>query len=377
MTSLNPDAATGVGNTLIFNNTTLEVDPTTFSGLFTVSGYYPLWSSGVSSWAMIPDLTSRVEISTGEGDVFTPGTDQIVPPSFDLTIQGQPHTFLFSVMNEYLVAMPDVAATYNTTPSIPVTLSDAAAPIVSAEVFVSYDGDVVTALSTDLTGTLAATGWTAVANIVEGNGTNIDTAKIAMATDDDAIAGDGTLILINFLVADHRSPASTPLTLEHVLLNDGDPGHTRQDGSVTVVGTDGILACLVVESGSTTKVIPRETIQITVTDIDENREGALVDHIDVDVSTGVDAETVTLDESAVGSGVFTGTMATVFSLGFTAEDGKLQTQAEDVVQIDYTDLLNDQGATVTRTVTKDVIGGADGTVEASLATQPGDDLESR
>jgi hypothetical protein len=105
---------------------------------------------------------------------------------------------------------------------------------VSAEVFISYDGDLLAALSASTSNTLLTGNWSVETNIVEGAGTNIDTIKMAMATNNDVLVGAGTLINIDFLVADVRTPASSPLTLEHVLFNDGTPGNTTLSGCAAI-----------------------------------------------------------------------------------------------------------------------------------------------
>ena len=110
------------------------------------------------------------------------------------------------------ISLPDTTATYDEALQIPVRIGDTTdQDIVSAEVFLAYDGDLLTAQSVDLTGTLLVGDWAVETHIVEGNGTHVDTVKMAMATDEDVLAGAGTLINVNFQVADIRHPASSAL----------------------------------------------------------------------------------------------------------------------------------------------------------------------
>ena len=93
------------------------------------------------------------------------------------------------------VEMPDTTAVYGSVLRVPVQVGDVTGrDIVSAEVFVAYDGDLLTAISADASGTLLVGNWSVETNIVEGVGTNIDTIKMAMATDEDVLTGAGLLI---------------------------------------------------------------------------------------------------------------------------------------------------------------------------------------
>jgi hypothetical protein len=270
------------------------------------------------------------------------------------------------------ISIPHLSARCTESIEAPVHITNAADHnIVSAEVFVSYDGDLLTAFSAGFTGTLAESGWSAETHIIEGDGTNVDTIKIAMATDDDVLSDVGTLIYINFQMGDVRTPASSPLILEHVLLNDGDPGNTRTDGSVTLVGIDGAIA------NNPTEIIPREDITVTVTDIDEDWDNGTQDSFDVRVSNGSQTETLTVLETDVSSGVFEGMISTVFSLGATSGDNIVQAKTGDVIQSCYDDWLDAAGNTVERCDDTNVIGGIDGAIRVTIVSQPGDTVRVR
>ena len=269
------------------------------------------------------------------------------------------------------VSIPDVQSSYATTIQIPVQVTDTSGKgIVAAEIFIAYDGDLITAFSAGLTGTLAENGWSIQTNIVQGNGTNIDSIKIAMATDNDVLVGAGTLVNLDFQVADIRIPSSTPLTLSHVLFNDGTPTNATTDGSLTIIGTTGTITSL------PATIIPRETVTVTVVDIDLDTDGApSTDNVVVTIVNTLnnDSFNLPLSEGAI-AGTFSGTYDTEY--GSTA-DGNLPIQATagDAIVATYSDALDGAGAGPSnRTATTNVIGGADGTVEITLVSQPGDPL---
>lgn len=271
------------------------------------------------------------------------------------------------------ISIPDVQTPYSSILQIPVEVTDTSGKgIVSAEIFIAYDGDLITAFSPGLTGTLA-TGWSLESNIVQGNGTNIDTIKIAMATDDDVLSGAGTLVNLSFQVADVRVPSSTTLELKHVLFNDGIPTNTTTDGSLTITGNDAVATL------SVTSVIPRESITFTISDIDEDLDGVgSTDQLTATVSNGGQTETLTLNETST-PGEFTGTISTIFSASSTSAlhsgDGTVQAQAGDQLSFDTVDqLLGDGSGPGAIHGLVDVIGGADGSISVTLVSQPGDPL---
>ena len=284
--------------------------------------------------------------------------------------------YIFSLSSAVAVQVPDMMTTYDAALTVPVQVDDTTdQDIVSAEVFLAYDGDLLTAQSVDLTGTLLVGDWAVETHIVEGNGTHVDTIKMAMATDEDVLVGAGTLINVNFQVADIRHPASSVLELTHVLLNDGTPENATTDGSVMLVGGDGSIVSVPEE------IIPRWSIDVTVDDVDEDRDPGQADDFEIRVSNGLQSEVLVVAETGVSTGVFTGTIGTVFSLGSTAAgnslDGIVQAQAGDVIVFAYADSLDGVGGTVERTDATDVIGGTDGALRVTVVSQPGDTVRVR
>ena len=274
------------------------------------------------------------------------------------------------------ISAPDTTATHLEALSVPIRVSNTTdKDIVSAEVFVAYDGDLLTAISSGASGTLLTEDWSVETNIVEGIATPIDTIKMAMATDDDVLSGEGVLINVNFQVADIRHPASSPLTLTHVLFNDGTPDYVSTDGSVTLVGVDGSITSL------PEQIIPRWSIDVTVDDTDEDRYTGSADAFDVSVTNGHQTEILTLTETDVSTGIFVGTITTVFSLASTSAsssaDNTVQAKAGDEIIFAYADSLDTSGNTVQRSDFTDVIGGTDGTLRITVVTQPGDTVRVR
>jgi len=266
-------------------------------------------------------------------------------------------------------AAPPVTATYNQALTIPITLSDATG-IISTELTVEYDTALLTLVGANATGTLSD-GWSLQTNAVPGIGT-LEQLVIAMATDQSSVTGAQTLVNLDFTVNDVRVPASSALSLSGGLLNDGNPPNVTVDGLVTLVGNDA--------AGSTdvSSVIPRESITVTIADLDEDSDGAgSSDKITVAVSNGLQSETLTLNETAT-PGEFTGVIGTVFSTSSTAaansSDGIVQAQAGDQITFSFVDqLLSDGSGPVTLNLAPvAVIGGTDGTAQITDATQPGD-----
>ena len=268
------------------------------------------------------------------------------------------------------VSMPDVQSSYATTVQIPVQVTDTSSKgVVAAEVFICYDGDLLTPVSADLTGTLAAVDWSIETNIEDGG--QIDTYKIAMATDDEVLVGAGDLVKVNFQVADVRVPSFSDLVLKHVLFNDGTPTNTATDGSLTITGTDGTITSL------PATIIPRETLTITVVDADADlTSGADNDQVSVTVenNTTNDLVNLILDEDAATAGTFSATVDTEFGTAAIV-DLLIQAQANEAIVSTYSDALDGNGAGPTdRTAQTDVIGGADGAVAITIVSQPGDPL---
>ncbi|MBT4496904.1 MAG: hypothetical protein HOC74_04245, partial [Gemmatimonadetes bacterium] len=273
-------------------------------------------------------------------DVLVDGGSVGAVSTYDFLNVQADHTIDASfALTNVTVSVPTVTATYNEVLTIPVSLSEASG-IVSAEVFVEYDTALLTVFSapqspTSSAGTLTD-GWTVQTNTEPGAG-SLETLKIAVATDENAVTGAQTLIKVNFTVNDVRVPAASPLTLTHVLLNNGNPPNIKVNGLVTLVGTDGTI------DSSPAQIVPRQDITVTVVDADADLDGlANTDQVTVTLanSPSGDSEILTLAEDATTAGTFIGTINTVFSSAYTAGDGLIQTQTGDGLLFTYSDALD-------------------------------------
>ena len=267
------------------------------------------------------------------------------------------------------VRAAEMTATYNQTISAPVVLAGVRGNVVSAEVFVRFDGSLLTFDQVTTASTLTD-GWTIEDNLVDDAGT-MKILKIAAATDQDEITADGTLLEVGFTVNDVRHPAWSVLELAHALLNDGDPAATAVDGSVTLVGVDGTIV------SAPTEIIPRWDIDVTVTDGDEDRDDQSADSFAVAVTNGSQTELLTVFESGASTGVFGGSIETAFSLSSSSDDGIVQAQAGDAIQFCYGDSLDSAGNTVERCATTQVIGGHDSQLRTTVVSQPEDTVRVR
>ncbi len=279
--------------------------------------------------------------------------------------------FWFGLSSSTLVVTaPDLTTIYDAIIAVPIGVTSTTGQgILSAEVFLRYDGDLLTPTGVSTTGTLPDANWSIETNIEDGG--QIDTYKIAMATGNAPLSGAGILIKVQFQVADVRLPASSILQFNNVLFNDGDPTNISVDGSLTIIGTTGTISSL---PGS---IIPREVLTITIVDADADLDGtAGTDQLAVTVENTSNGDTVnlTLAEDGAIAGTFSSSISTEF--GTTAiVDALIQAQADDTIVSTYSDALDATGNGPTnRTAQTAVLGGADGSVAITLVSQPGDPL---
>lgn len=197
-------------------------------------------------------VVSNVQISDGRFSAdpasFTvaPGSSQSVTVNYSPTSAGTRYATLTINSNdlEYptismvingtgtgdgvLASLPDTTARYQQVLALPVRVSDTTGEgVVSAEVSVAYDGDLLVPGSPAVTTGAMTAGWTLESNVVQGSGTVIDTLKLALA-DETALTGSGELVLLHFTVVNRRTPATSALTLTQVLFNDGSPKGQRR-----------------------------------------------------------------------------------------------------------------------------------------------------
>ena len=266
------------------------------------------------------------------------------------------------------VALPDTSVARGTAIALPVRLGDTSAhSIVAVELFISYSGDLLGGAAVVNTGPLAGADWTLVAHNAVGSATEIDTLKIAMASNGTALSGAGILAEIHFEAADWRRAGSTPLVLEHVIFNDGTPGHTVVHGALGIVGADAALQVL------PQQVVPPDTLAISVVDEDEDRDHTSADLVAVRVETGADSELLELVESGSSTAVFEGSLPVALALA-QAGNGIVETALGEVITFCYDDSLDTRGQAMERCAMAWASGGRDGRVEMTAVLQPGDTL---
>ena len=186
-------------------------------------------------------------------------------------------------------------------------------------------------------GPLLGADWTLVAHNAVSSTTEIDTLKIAMASNGTALSGAGILAEIHFEAADWRRAGSTPLVLEHVLFNDGTPGHAAAHGVLRIVGADAALQIL------PQQVVPPDTLALNVADEDENRDHTSADLVAVRIATGANSELLELVESGSSTAVFEGSIPVA-----QAGNGIIETALGEVIAFCYDDSLDARGQAVER-----------------------------
>lgn len=262
----------------------------------------------------------------------------------------------------------------NSTVRVPISVANVGSEaIVSVEVFMTFDPAKVTYIDLDTTGAMLED-WVLsngfLASVVS-SGTALDTLKVAGATTVDTVMTDGVLFNVDFSVGAFYTPMTAALTLEHVLLNAGTPAHTPGNGSIKVVGVDGVVVASPATIGSS------QPIQITITEADEDRDAGIAESLTVQVANGAQSETVTVTETAISSGVFVGSINAVISTATTSGDGVVQAQIGEQIAVCYDDVLDASGNTVQQCDTVDLILGTMGAIDMTVVAEPADTVRVR
>ncbi|MCG2586850.1 Ig-like domain-containing protein, partial [Massilia sp. TS11] len=205
------------------------------------------------------------------------------------------------------------------------------------------DADLNTNSSTiqtvNVTVTNAATGETETVLLTE-TGVNTGVFSGTLASVKSATIGSnntGTLNLSN----------GNTVSLSYTDALDGS-GNTNQTRTASTIGTAG-------NTGSVTigTVVPGSAITLTVTDADLNTNAGSLQTATVTVSNAATSETevVTLTETGVNTGVFSGTLASSSTLSDNGNNsGTLVASYGNTISVSYTDALDDNGvANQTRT----------------------------
>ena len=267
--------------------------------------------------------------------------------------------------NELRLSVPDTTAAYADTLVVPLRLSGTSGKgLLAAEIFISYDGDLLradSALATSMTA-----GWTVLFNRVDGAPGQVDTLKIAMAADDDTLQGSGDLVAIHFSSSDHRRPAMTALALEHALFNDGSIPPIQLDGQVSIIGNDAALAV------SPTPVDTPDDLQFELVDTDENRDALVIETLQIRVAGDGQVEMLQAVESGANTGIFRGSLP-VANGSAVSNNGIFETTPGEALTLCSDDSLSAQGQTVERCIVA-MVAAHDGRLSTTTVAEPGDTL---
>ncbi|AUC75560.1 carboxypeptidase regulatory-like domain-containing protein [Olleya sp. Bg11-27] len=244
--------------------------------------------------------------------------------------------------------------------SVSGTILDENGDPVSGIVLTLDDGDAGTV---DPTATTDASGNYSFTNVPVGEYTVEQTTPANTTVVDGDTTDDGDTV-----VNTDTTDSSIPVT---VTAGEVDADNNFENSPVvgTVTGTVDI----------TDTSVPGDTLDVVVTDNDLNIDSAVIETIDVVVVNDVtgESEIVTLTETGVDTGVFTGTVDTVFgTTGGTDNDGTINTQTGDTVTVTYDDVLDADGNDPVAVTDTDIVGaGATGTVDITDTSVPGDTLD--
>ncbi|QXP61455.1 carboxypeptidase regulatory-like domain-containing protein [Olleya sp. HaHaR_3_96] len=244
--------------------------------------------------------------------------------------------------------------------SVSGTILDDNGDPVSGIVVTLNDGDAGTV---DPTATTDASGNYIFTNVPVGEYTVEQTTPANTTVVDGDTTDDGDTV-----VNTDTTDSSIPVT---VTAGEVDADNNFENSPVvgTVTGTVDI----------TDASVPGDTLDVVVTDNDLNIDSAVIETIDVVVVNDVtgESEIVTLTETGADTGVFTGTVDTVFgTTGGTDNDGTINTQTGDTVTVTYDDVLDADGNDPVAVTDTDIVGaGATGTVDITDTSVPGDTLD--
>jgi|SaaInl7_200m_RNA_FD_contig_123_3727_length_14411_multi_6_in_1_out_0_3 hypothetical protein len=266
------------------------------------------------------------------------------------------------------VSLPDTSVGYGTAVVLPLRLTNVAPEgIVAVEFDIAFDPQVFILDSLSTVGT-GLSSW--YADSVRTGGASGDTLRWLAATDTLTISTDGVVLWLYGHVVDRRVSTTTPLALPHVVLNDGSPPTVVDEGSITLLGADAVVA-------ATPEPVSLDgTINIQVTDTDADTSG-VADAVEIRVTGNGDTETLLATESGVATGVFNAAIDVVLGVTPIVEDGQIQAFANVTINVCFTDSIDAVGATIERCAAVQVFGGDDGELTSTVVLQPGDALHVR
>lgn len=268
------------------------------------------------------------------------------------------------------ISLPDTTMAGGDTLTVPIHVTDTSGfGVLATELSLGFDSQLLSFVDVQPADLVDISAWHLAAHVVPGP-QGADTLRVALATDIDTLAGAGALLRARFAVHDLRRPQSSPLSIAHLVFNDGGLPADATDGTVALVGTD-----------ATVQVLPEplalhQAVTITVVDPDADRQPAHLDSVRLQIREGPElGPTEQLDEIAAvetgpATGTFVGAIATAFADGVSA-NGRLEFGPRRHVQVCYTDSLDAAGQTTDRCVDRHVPAHT-GSLSATRVIQPGD-----
>jgi uncharacterized repeat protein (TIGR01451 family) len=133
-----------------------------------------------------------------------------------------------------------------------------------------------------------------------------------------------------------------------------------------LTGADGVVTI-------TPTSVPGDTLALTVTDADLNSLPTIVETIIVSVRNDITGETeaVTLTETGPNTGIFSGSLATIFGASAGANNsGTMNSKNGDTITVTYDDALGSTGTAAVRTA-QDVVSAAGATANLSITKDNG------
>ncbi len=270
--------------------------------------------------------------------------------------------------NAATVSAPtDFVIAQGQTGAVPISVTDAGAGVVGVDVTLQYDSSVIEVFGSGSTAIqqsgFATDGWILEQNIVTVAG-NTKEIRISAASGGASLpsSGTSTLFTITFQAASATSPASSALTLALADLN--ETAVVAANGSVKLGGITGGLVL------TPNPVKPSKSVTVTLTDGDLDISGA-AETVTVTVRSKTsggatkESQSVLLTETGANTGIFTGTVSTVYGATGVA-GGAFEVEPGDDMEGEYTDGFDasgDAGTVVTDLI--DVVTGVDGTVSTS------------
>jgi large repetitive protein len=155
---------------------------------------------------------------------------------------------------------------------------------------------------------------------------------------------------------------------------------TYSDGLAAAGGTASVSASTTVAGGATgtlvatASITPSDLVTLTLTDADLNADAGVAETVQLTTTNSVtgESELLTYTETGADTSVFIATVSTVFgSTAGTDDDGAFSVQAGDTLDTDYPDVLTDIGGAETASTSTTVVGGATGTLTATVSVVPG------